>query len=492
MFRIFYLSLCTTASYFVASPAIAQSSSEHHEKATPIQEQTQNEDITKESSHESTSNIVRRLLRKEASDDDIKAATEPPKDNQSVINEISKILSTTSPSAEMPPLAENAPTTPENQTNPKMPEEVLVNEKADTTDSLKDEEQTPDHKVEGAIKEREVGNLDEDHAFNVEALPERIKLKAIINYKGFSKPITTCRAQILNVSQGTTGSLFEIEGNIHLSNSDAIPPGSSHKDKVKINFSNPLPYGSSSCQKHNLETEEYPLEDLISLLKDSDFAFTVEPNNTLFIAYVNMQSEKIHRSIARWRETLDITNSIYKTGVSSKKWTDGILIGPDKDGKISPIFMPLGNFPAEIMTSSNLLEIATELSTQPRQSFTRNPSLNQISERYNAGDKTAILFISDEYPSCRSAVKSIQASGMTNDQTTFFILPMSDTSNDTGAIKLSSSKKIFRCEVGKEASFNNNIVAFDLFERSENLDWKNAMKQAEKQAEKVEFSREKF
>ncbi len=441
-------------------------------EATPLQQQTNK-----------PSDEIQRLLRKNT---DLKESG--IEDSQDVFGNISDALSRTKINEnDLQIEPENTTARSDKSASDNIPPDSTITSNESPKKNISGSEETePSSHETGITSKNQIDDIQTQSS-----LPNDIIIRAAISYKGFTKPVTTCRAQVVNVSKGSKGSLFNVEGDVQTSDIDVWPQGTALDDTILISFSNALPYGSAACKRHDITSKTYTVSSFLSEIENQDYVINIEPGNTIFVAYINLQSEKVYRSVARWRETLEAANAIYKTGLSSKKWTDGVILGLDETGAISPIFIPQGNYPSEILTKSNILDLASNMSTQPRTSSKQENTIKTVKDQF-VSNKSHTLYISDQYPSCRSAMKSIAGANFDKEQEIFFVLPVSETSKKTGALTLPDSNKILSCNSDNLQNHNDSIIAFDLFERASNLDWKHAMKQAEKQAEKVEFSREKF
>ena len=322
-----------------------------------------------------------------------------------------------------------------------------------------------------------------------------LTFKAIIKYPGFDKPLTSCRAVLVNETQTTRGKPFLVEQNNQTFNPDEEtmwPEGTLKTDSVRIDFSTAIPYSEADCQKYKLTSADYEAQTLYALLSGEDPIIDVTPNHEIFVAFVNLQSERVHRSVARWRETLGMVNEIYRTGVASEKWSDGIILGVDENGKLISFHISTGNFSDRILTQSGIIDLAGDLSLMPQRGFSADSILSEINTVYSPNGHGSVLYVSDQFPSCRAALRSIKTAAFDENRNMFFVLAVSDTSIKTGASTLMRFNKISACNSGTDKNSGTDIVAFDLFERAANLDWANALEQAETHAKKMEFSVDKF
>ena len=191
------------------STAHSQSSSEYHE-AESAPRTISKEGAKKKNLDDNASEIVTHLRKTEVTEANKESNIKPPNNSQSVIEKISKVLSAT---YQTPPND-----SPEIQAKPYAPKDISETSLQESSKDHEDENQIPSHGDRDELKAQTTDDIYKAPELDIKNIPEIVELKAIINYKGFSKPVTTCRAQIVNTTQDTKGSLFELEENLHISN----------------------------------------------------------------------------------------------------------------------------------------------------------------------------------------------------------------------------------------------------------------------------------
>ena len=304
-------------------------------------------------------------------------------------------------------------------------------------------------------------------------LIEGDRLKVSLNYGHYEKLLRSCHGRIENVTAKISGSTFTSNYDHYIIPKNAWPRRTKDSDEVKIVFDGDDAFSPAQCKASSPTSATLTAKALRKTLKSDAPHMFLEPPQPLFIAYINLQSGKIKSSIGRWRETLDAVNDIYQEGYAEKAWSDGVIITSHKNG-IEVLHTPNANFSAEILTKTQSIALSRALSRSEAEAVLPQDILATLSKDFAANGKNALLYISDEFTSCRD----LSSNFFIGDDMPFahkgFIFALADNSMDSGSINVNESSLLNTCS----SLEGRHVVGFNLYERLANLDWGTALRQA--------------
>jgi len=301
------------------------------------------------------------------------------------------------------------------------------------------------------------------------------KLSVSLNYGNYEKLLKSCHGRIENLTEKVSGARFSSDSGYYILPKDAWPPKTKDSDEIKLVFDGDDAFSPARCQLMSTSSDSLSAKELRELLVSDKPQISLAPPRPLFVAYINLQSGKIKNSIGRWRETLDAANDVYQQGYENKVWSDGIIVTSLKDG-VEILHTPNANFSDSILTKTQSISLSRDLALDEAEAVIPRDIVTRLTEDYAGNGDNALLYISDEFPSCRDLATNFFVGGDMPFRHTGFIFALADNSASSGTISLDGASLLSECT----SLEGRNVMTFNLYERVLNLDWGAALRQATK------------
>jgi len=298
-------------------------------------------------------------------------------------------------------------------------------------------------------------------------------LKVSLNYGAHEKLLKSCHGRIENIEAKISGTNFSSDSVHYIIPKKAWPHKTKDSDAIKLVFDGDDAFSPARCQTMSPTSATLTAKGLRKILRSNTPHLSLEPPRPLFVAYVNLQSGKIKSSIGRWREALETVNDIYRQGYADKIWSDGIIVTSGKDG-IQLLHTPNANFSDEIITKTQSIALSRDLSRRDGEAVLPRNTVTTLSQHYTADGKNALLYISDEFSSCRDLTSNFFGGEDMPFAHKGFIFALADNSSESGSVTLDETGLLSTCASMED----RHVMGFNLYERVVNLDWGTALRQA--------------